>query len=83
MAEKLIGKVIHYFDKIGVAVVKIDKGNLAVGDTIHILRGERDFQQQVESLQVEKEQVNKIKSGEEAGMKVDQPVKPGDAIYKI
>jgi len=56
---------------------------LAVGDTIHILRGERDFQQQVESLQVEKEQVNKIKSGEEAGMKVDQPVKPGDAIYKI
>ena len=82
MAETLIGKVIHYFDKIGVAVVRLSKGKLAVGDTVHFLHGERDFEQTVESLQVEREQVKSIKKGEEVGMKVDQPVKPGDAVYK-
>ncbi len=83
MPEELIGKVTHYFNKIGVAVVKAEKGELAVGDTIHFKHGERDFEQQIVSMQVDKEPVEKIKKGEEAGMKVDEPVKEGDEVYKV
>lgn len=83
MAEKLIGKVAHYFNKIGVAVVKVEKGTLAVGDTVHFKHGDRDFEQTVDSLQIDKEPVEKISAGEEAGLKVDEQVKEGDEMYKV
>lgn len=83
MSEELIGKVTHYFDKIGVAVVKAEKGVLAVGDTVKFQHADKAFQQVVGSLEVDKIAVGKIKTGEEAGMKVDEPVKEGWEVYKI
>lgn len=83
MPEELIGKVTHYFDKIGVAVVKAEKGELAVGDIVHFKHGDKEFQQVVGSLEVNKLGVGKIKTGEEAGMKVDEPVKEGWEVYKV
>lgn len=83
MAEELVGKVVHYFNKIGVAVVKAEKGGLSVGDAVKFRHGEHEFEQTVESLQVEKEPVQKIKKGEEAGLKVNEPVKEGWEVYKI
>lgn len=83
MPEELIGKVTHYFNKIGVAVVKVDKGELAVGDTVHFKHGDRDFEQTVGSLEIDRKPVEKIGAGEEAGMKVNEPVKEGDKMYKV
>jgi len=83
MAEELIGKVVHYFNKIGVAVVKVEKGSLAVGDKIKFRHGEHEFEQAVESLQIEKEAVDSIKKGKEAGLKVNEAVKEGWEVYKI
>ena len=83
MPEQLIGKVTHYFDKIGVAVVKTEKDELAVGDTVKFKHGDKEFQQVVGSLEVDKIAVGKIKVGEEAGMKVDEPVKEGWEVYKV
>lgn len=83
MPEKLIGKVVHYFDKISVAVIKVDRDSLNVGDTIHFLQGERDFTQTVDSLQVDHTQIESIIAGQEAGVRVIQPVKTGDAVYKV
>jgi hypothetical protein len=82
MEEQLVGKVSHYFDHIGVAVIKIEKNEVKLGDLLHFSHGGRDFYQKVNSLEVEKKPVEKVKAGEEAGMKVDLEVKPGDAIYK-
>ncbi|MFW6124857.1 MAG: hypothetical protein ACOC46_01805, partial [Pirellulales bacterium] len=36
MPEEEIGRVTHYFGKIGVAAIDITRGKLAVGDTIRI-----------------------------------------------
>ena len=47
--EQLIGKVTHYFSKIGVAVVELS-GSLKVGDTIRIVGGDTDFSQTIESM---------------------------------
>jgi translation elongation factor EF-1alpha len=75
-----LGKITHYYDKIGVAVVKVGKKGLAVGDVVTISHGDTKFNQTIESLQVEHDQIKKAKSGDIVGMKVDQPVKEGYII---
>jgi U32 family peptidase len=81
--EKQIGKITHYFNKISVGVIELSD-ELKVGDKIHILGGEeRDFEQEVESIQIEHESVKKAGKGEAVGFKVAETVKPGDKVFKI
>lgn len=78
-----VGRVTHYYDKIGVAVVELT-GDLAVGDRIKFVRGGEDlFEQTVESMQVEHNKIDSAKKGETVGLKVDQPLKEGTEIYKL
>lgn len=79
--EEIVGKIIHYYDKIGVAVVKLE-GNLMVGDTIHVKGKQTDFEQQVESIQVEHESTSGGKKGEEVAVKLNEKAKEGDLVYK-
>ena len=82
MADKPIGKVTHYFDKIGVAVVKPGKGaGLKNGDSVQFKGGERDFTQAISSLQVGHKDVEEVKAGDDFGLKVDQAVKEGDEVF--
>ncbi len=77
---KKIGKIAHYFNKIGVGVVELE-GKLKVGETIVIVGHGHEFEQGVDSMQVEHEQVSQAKKGDAVGMKVDQLVKEGDQVY--
>lgn len=80
MAEKKIGKVTHYYDKIGVAIVELT-GPLKLGDSITFKKGgEEVHSQTVESMQIEKEGVDKAKKGDVVGMKVDEPIKEGSEV---
>lgn len=78
-----IGKVTHYYDKIGVAVIDILNQTLKVGDTVKISGHDKEFTQKVESLQIEHEQVSQAKKGESCGFRVDQPVRPGDILFLV
>ena len=80
---KLIGRVIHYFDRIGVAVISLD-APLKVGDTIRIVGGEStDFTQEVGSMEIEHEKIKKAKKGQEVGLKVKEKVREGYKVYKV
>ena len=79
---KLIGKVAHYFSKIGVAVIELSD-ELKVGDTIRIVGGETDFTQVVGSMEIEHQKIEKAKAGDSIGLKVIQKVKEGYKVYKI
>lgn len=79
--EEQIGKVIHFYDKISVAVVRLEK-ELAVEDMIQIKSKAGDFGQKVDSMQVNHSQVLSAKAGDEVAIKVGQKVKEGDAVYK-
>jgi translation elongation factor EF-Tu-like GTPase len=79
---KLIGKVTHYFSNIGVAVIELTD-TLKVGDTIRIVGGETDFNQTVDSMEIEHQKVEQAKSGDSVGMKIDQKVRDGYKVYKI
>lgn len=80
---ELIGEVVHFFSKIKVAVIKLSKP-LLKGDSIRIIGGEdTDFNQDVDSMQVEHEKIEKAKKGDEVGLKVKKKVREGYKVYKI
>ena len=79
---KLIGKVTHYFSHISVAVIELSE-NLKVGETIRIVGGETDFNQIVDSMEIEHEKVKVAKPGDSVGTKVDQKVRDGYKVYKV
>ena len=79
---KLIGEITHYFSKIGVAVIKLSD-ILKVGDEIRIVGGEADFNQPVDSMEVEHQKVEEAKKGESVGLKVEQKVREGYSVYKL
>ena len=80
--EMQIGKVTHYFPKIGVAVVEVTSGSIKVGDEIRIKGHTTDFRQKVASLQVEHEKLDIAEQGMSIGVKVDEPVRAHDLVYK-
>lgn len=80
--EKLVGKISHYFGNIGVAVIELSK-TLKVGDTIRIVGGTVDFDQQIESMEIDHKKVNTAKSGDSVGLKVSQKIREGYKVYKV
>lgn len=83
MTDFKIGKVTHYYDKINVAIIELD-ADLAKGEKIKFSRGGEDlFEQVVESMQIEHEQLEKAKKGDTVGLKVDEEVKEGAEVFKV
>ena len=80
--EMQVGKVTHYFTKIGVAVIEVTDGSIKVGDEIHIKGHTSDFRQKVNSMQIEHENVEMAEPGQSIGVKVEEPVRANDLVYK-
>ncbi len=80
--EKEIGRVTHYFSSIGVAAIKLND-SLKVGDKIRIKGATTDFEQTIESMQIDKTSITGAKPGDEIGIKVKEKVRGNDAVYKI
>lgn len=80
--EELIGKITHYFGKIEVGIIELSK-KLNVGDTIHIKGGTTDFEQEIDSMQIEHEDIEKAKKKDVIGLKVKEKVREGDEVYKV
>lgn len=70
---KIIGKVTHYYDKIKVAVIKL-KGPLKLGDRIELPSPYGDFEQVIDSMQINRKDVKRAGKGKEIGIKVFQIV---------
>jgi len=82
MSDLRIGKVIHYFDRISVAVLELTE-MIRVGDTIHFHGHSTDFKQAVDSLQLDHQNVTEAKPGQDVALKVSQKVHLHDAVLKV
>lgn len=80
--EMKVGKITHYFAKIGVAVIEIADGSIKAGDEIHIKGHTSDFRQKVSSMQIEHDKVEIAEPGQSIGVKVNSPVRANDIVYK-
>ena len=82
MAEKQVGTVTHWYDKLGVAVVSVI-GKLSKGDAIKVKRGESEFEDTVSSIQIDHKDVDSAKKGDNAALKLSQPTKEGATVFLV
>ena len=80
--EKEIGRVSSYFEKVGVAAIKISD-SLKVGDKVHIQGHTTDFEVEILSMQIERDAIEQAKKGDHIGIKVPEKVRPNDAVYLV
>ena len=83
MAEVELGRVTHYFGKIGVAGIEITQDSLAVGDTIHVKGHTSDFTQKIDSMQIDGQSVYEVTVGQSIGIKVSEHAREHDTVYKV
>ena len=79
--EKPVGKVTHWYDKIGVAVVKLT-GKLSRGDRVRVRKGEDEFEDTVASIQIDRKDVPSAKEGDDAAVKLGGRAKEGAEIFR-
>ncbi len=77
-----IGKVFKYFRKPKVAALKIEDGEIEIGDIIHFKGDHTDFEQEINSMEIEGESVDKVGPGDDVGIKVKERVRPNDKVLK-
>ena len=83
MPEIEIGYITHYFGHIGVAAIQLTNGDLVAGDTIHIKGHTSDFTMVIDSMQVEHKTVTAARKGDGIGIKVPQPAREHDKVFKV
>ncbi|MFW6040683.1 MAG: hypothetical protein ACOC85_02490 [Thermoplasmatota archaeon] len=81
--EEKIGEVFKYFKVPKVAALKIENGEVKIGDILHFKGETTDFEQEVESMEIEGKSVEKVIAGDEVGIKVKNRVRPNDEVYKL
>jgi hypothetical protein len=81
VAELKIGVVTHYYDNIHTAIIDLS-APLHAGDRVRFT-GSIEFNQLVETMQVEHEQITAADKGDTVGLIVKLPVTPGDEVVKI
>tara|TARA_Y100000310_G_scaffold159635_1_gene159353 strand:- start:75 stop:398 length:324 start_codon:yes stop_codon:yes gene_type:complete len=80
-APKQIGTVSNYFDHVKAAAIKLTTA-LKVGDKIKLQGGETEFEQEIKEMQINRENVDKAKKGDEIGVIVSQKVRKGYKVFK-
>lgn len=76
-----IGNVTNFYSKISVAVVQLT-APVNVGDKILIKGDTTNFEQMIESMQIEHQNIPRAEAGQSIGLKVKDRVRPGDIVYK-
>ena len=77
-----VGRVTHFYPKISVAIVEL-KAPLNIGDRILIRGATTNFEQTVESMQIEHKNIEKAEAGQIIGLKVKERVRDNDKVYRI
>ena len=83
MTESKIGTVTHYYNHLHVAGVAITDGELHKGDTIHVKGHTSDFEQKVESMEIDHEAVAVARPGDQIGLMVIEPAREHDIVYMV
>ncbi len=81
--EERIGSVLRFFEKNSVAAIKLDFGELSLGDKVRIKGPSTDFFQTVDAMEFDHQPVQKALRGQFTGIKLSQPAKPFDLVYKV
>ncbi len=76
-----VGHITHFFSRINVAVLELT-APLAVGDRILVKGPTTDFEQVVDSMQIEHENIPRAEAGQSIGLKMAEHARERDVVYK-
>jgi putative protease len=76
-----IGQVTHFFSKISAAVVELTLP-LSIGDRILIKGPLTEFDQTVDSMQIDHKEIQRAEGGQNVGLKLAQLARERDVVYK-
>jgi putative protease len=83
MPEQLIGTVLHYFKGPSVAVVRVTDGELVVGDRIRFHGHTTEFTEQVTSMEVNHQKVQRAQAGDEVAIQIVDRARLHDQVFKV
>jgi putative protease len=81
--ERSVGKVIQYFAKPEVAAIQLIDGEIKVGDTLRFKGATTNFEQKIESMQIDRVPVQSAKAGQSVGIKVKERVRQHDMVLIV
>jgi translation elongation factor EF-Tu-like GTPase len=81
--EVQIGTVTIFFAKPSVAAIEVTAGALSIGDTIKIVGATTNFEQKIESMEIDRKPVQTGTVGQAVGIKVKERVRPHDKVFKV
>ena len=81
--EEAIGVITHYYSHLGVAVAQLNKGQLKVGDMVHVKGHSTDFTQTVTSMEYEHQHIEQAGAGQNIGLKVIDHAREHDIVYRV
>lgn len=76
-----IGQVTHFFPKINVAVIELTLP-LSLGDRILVKGPLTDFDQTVDSMQIDRKEIRRAEGGQNVGLKLVRLAREKDVVYK-
>lgn len=80
--KHLVGKVLHYYDKLGVATLKV-VSDLKIGDKIVVIgKTTGVIHSKIESMERLNKSIKKVKKGQEVGIKLPR-IRKNDEVYLI
>lgn len=82
MAEKLVGEVSDFFAQVNAAAIKLS-APLKVGDKIKVTGGEVEFEQTVDSMQIDRKPIEAAKKGDEVGILLKDKARKGYKVFKV
>lgn len=83
MVETKIGTVTHYYNHLHVAGVAITDSALHKGDKIHIKGHTSDFEQDVDSMEIDHKAIEIAKPGDQIGLSVIGHAREHDTVYRV
>jgi U32 family peptidase len=79
-----IGKVVNYFKKSKIALIKLEADSISVGDSIYIVGNTSGVVElEIENLQYEDKIFKKVEKGDQVTIKCEERVREYDKVYKI
>jgi len=79
---KKVGVVTHFYNKIGVGIVKFDQP-VKIGVTLQFKGRATDFKQTISDMEFEHKKIQEVTKGQEVGIKLDNRVRENDLVYVI
>ena len=82
-SKTFIGKITHYYPKLGVGSLKLNAGSLKIGDGVLIIgKITGVLRCKIKSMEISRKAVGRVRKGQDVGIKLPK-CRKGDEVYKI